>query len=877
MIFRLLLLLLSFLIHANAHAQSLCNAPNLAPQARATAIGIGVRDSDPRYINDTSYQTEAYFTNWLRLDFSNVTRFNTAVLHLNADELITNFDLQVSNGSVWTSVARIRDNADTTVTMNFSEYVGRSLRIVLAANSVGESATAYELELFRCNAPNTGTVRGSVRNVAGFSMSQVTVQLGQQSRVTGSNGQYEFLDVPNGMHQLQISKAGWTFGSAQLLSVLGQVQVAGSEVIKNFTGYDRHPIVYVHGWTDNANRFSGVRSSLTSAGYLGVDASVLTQWNFTPPIEVNAERLVTAINQALFQSGQQKVILMGHSMGGLISRAYVESGLYRSDVSELFTFASPHLGVPSVMNVGCALGPAPCQMTQPGMIAFNLIHHQRPGVRYHVIAGNAPMWTQRRICVGPRWFRWCFTIPWPDTSFRNGWGWALGAIIPGQDDAFVQTFSAVGMPGLVDRKITQEIHNTPSVGNRDAFSWDGVQSQQGYADCIYPVLIARSRNQCGGLLRGQDRTAAPQRLSELASLERAQAMDEPFAQRSASQTEKLSAGVISKREIWIDGSATIFNVRSAGSELKFWLTDPTGKRFDADYAASILCSESGGGNDCNGTKEPTDQDLHEVVMYSRQDDVQMLQVPKPMPGRWQMFVVAESSAEFVSDVLIDGEARAEFSIQQELSVGETVALDLRALDDLKLTGGWVEFVLADGKIQREIMRPKAGAWLQSSWKVPNVTGPGSVRWMVRGSDQAGHPFERAGSVDIAISSPTLTMDGLSERTIFDSDGKIEAIEIHGVLTASYNGTATVGGSLVDSQGNIVAGSAQTLKVTQGTNRVSLHFIGSDLFLNKATGVLGLKNLLLLDPAQGGVAAANYVDSFQTMRYDYLQFQAPKSE
>jgi len=50
------------------------------------------------------------------------------------------------------------------------------------------------------------------------------------------------------------------------------------------------------------------------------------------------------INRAKQQSGKPKVILIGHSMGGLVARSYIQSKEYAGDVERLITLGTPHRG-----------------------------------------------------------------------------------------------------------------------------------------------------------------------------------------------------------------------------------------------------------------------------------------------------------------------------------------------------------------------------------------------------------------------------------------------------------------------------------------------------------------------------------------------------
>jgi len=54
--------------------------------------------------------------------------------------------------------------------------------------------------------------------------------------------------------------------------------------------------------------------------------------------------LIPWIDRARKQSGSEKVVLVGHSMGGLVARSYIQSSVYRGDVARLITLGTPHRG-----------------------------------------------------------------------------------------------------------------------------------------------------------------------------------------------------------------------------------------------------------------------------------------------------------------------------------------------------------------------------------------------------------------------------------------------------------------------------------------------------------------------------------------------------
>jgi pimeloyl-ACP methyl ester carboxylesterase len=68
------------------------------------------------------------------------------------------------------------------------------------------------------------------------------------------------------------------------------------------------------------------------------------QYDWRKPIEDNVERLKKRIIAVRNATGRPSVDLIGHSMGGLLARAYIQGSQYGNDVAHLVTLGSPHTG-----------------------------------------------------------------------------------------------------------------------------------------------------------------------------------------------------------------------------------------------------------------------------------------------------------------------------------------------------------------------------------------------------------------------------------------------------------------------------------------------------------------------------------------------------
>jgi triacylglycerol lipase len=101
------------------------------------------------------------------------------------------------------------------------------------------------------------------------------------------------------------------------------------------------PVVLVHGIWNTAAIFRPLKAHLERQGWT-VFALSMKPNNGDAPLEVLAQQVAAFVNQAL--GAQQPFHLIGFSMGGLISRYYVQrlGGLAR--VQRFVTISTPHRG-----------------------------------------------------------------------------------------------------------------------------------------------------------------------------------------------------------------------------------------------------------------------------------------------------------------------------------------------------------------------------------------------------------------------------------------------------------------------------------------------------------------------------------------------------
>ncbi len=102
------------------------------------------------------------------------------------------------------------------------------------------------------------------------------------------------------------------------------------------------PILLVHGLVDNRSIFTLLRRALRRRGFGRV--ITVNYSPFTHDIRCAAVRLQALVEQICEQTGYERVHVVGHSLGGIIARYYVQRLGGDARVHTLCTLGSPHSG-----------------------------------------------------------------------------------------------------------------------------------------------------------------------------------------------------------------------------------------------------------------------------------------------------------------------------------------------------------------------------------------------------------------------------------------------------------------------------------------------------------------------------------------------------
>ena len=150
--------------------------------------------------------------------------------------------------------------------------------------------------------------------------------------------------------------------------VVGDVEAAGT------------PILLVHGMVDNRSIFTLLRRSLRRRGFhrvITVNYSPLTR-----DVRLAATGLATRVEELCEETGFERIHVIGHSMGGLIARYYVQRLGGDARVHTLVTLGSPHGGTRAARLVPHRLARQLC----PDSDLIQELAEPAPGCRTRMLA-----------------------------------------------------------------------------------------------------------------------------------------------------------------------------------------------------------------------------------------------------------------------------------------------------------------------------------------------------------------------------------------------------------------------------------------------------------------------------------------------------------
>ncbi|HET7529550.1 MAG TPA: alpha/beta fold hydrolase [Mycobacteriales bacterium] len=200
--------------------------------------------------------------------------------------------------------------------------------------------------------------------------------------------------------------------------LIGDVEAAGT------------PILLVHGLVDNRSIFTVLRRALRRRGFGRVwtlNYHVLTQ-----DLRAAARRLAQTVEAICEQTGYERIHVIGHSMGGIIARYYVQRMGGDERVHTLVTLGSPHGGT----HAARLLPSGVCRQLRPNSDVIAELAGPVERCRTRFLS----FWSDLDVLISPKI---AARIDHPDLNARN---------------VFVRGVGHMSLP--IDARVTREIAAT---------------------------------------------------------------------------------------------------------------------------------------------------------------------------------------------------------------------------------------------------------------------------------------------------------------------------------------------------------------------------------------------------------------------------------
>lgn len=176
--------------------------------------------------------------------------------------------------------------------------------------------------------------------------------------------------------------------------LLGDVVAAGT------------PILLVHGLVDNRSVFTLLRRTLRRRGFGRVQT--VNYSPFTQDVRAAAARLARLVEKTCEETGYERVHVVGHSLGGVVARYYVQRMGGDERVHTLCTLGSPHAGTHAAHLLPSRL----VRQLRPGSELMTELEAPAPGCRTRFVA----FWSDLDQLIVPKRSA---RLVHPDLSARN--------------------------------------------------------------------------------------------------------------------------------------------------------------------------------------------------------------------------------------------------------------------------------------------------------------------------------------------------------------------------------------------------------------------------------------------------------------------------
>ncbi len=511
-----------------------------------------------------------------------------------------------------------------------------------------------------------------------------------------------------------------------------------------------------------------------------------------------------------------KVLLVAHSMGGLVSRAYIEGNDYDNNVEALVTLGSPHVGVTlgSLIKIAtllnpktsfvkgtiCFINPGLCQLGSDEMRLFNLAHQPQNEVPYLFVGGSG----------GPVYMVFLNLTEGRNdgiVGFRSATGYSydrrssipyIGR--PLRDDILIVKGSNIA------RRYSDSSHSSSFPWAQHPWYFDDERVET----CVGDFIQTRSPGACSDM-RDPVLNALPTQSATN------QGGFTPM------RSGVIRTGGTETTTLDIDGSYVDILLGSSNGQLSLNLTAPDGTLITAANVSQVIPGAQYYG--------PTDPGDPPTIAYS---------LPNPPAGRWTATIAATDVATETTYALFAAlESPLTINIDRPTSVasGQSFTISATMSDGTTpIDGATIVASLPTESGAQEISLTRTAPGLYTGQlTAPTSAGPHILT--VTATGNAGAPFARQTDEMITVRADGVQRQGDVTVAPIDQDGNglYETLRVSANYVATTAGDYAAMAALQSASGQVITLAQSRATWTEGVNTITFDFDGSEILSGGVDG------------------------------------------
>ena len=565
--------------------------------------------------------------------------------------------------------------------------------------------------------------------------------------------------------------------------------------------------------------FDTLPATLQTKGYDVWIAHLSSGPDGTPGLDKNAQCLSGQIAKIQEAAQPNRLRVIAHSMGGLVSRACISQNFNgcRDSVDDQITLGSPHAGI-----TWWSPKTAPNDLLPESMQIFNKTHPNQRTSSYVFMGGDG------------------------SSPYSTYYGSSTG-------DQVVSKTSSIGW--------------TNEQGSTNPVNWDTNVKARLWTDNTQTNYFATGSPALGCIdwfLAGGTLPAACRQSATVQALGQAVPLFDA-GNNSPSFENSLLAGESASHSLSVDSAGAVtFRLYSAGGDPLFSLTSPSALEIDAVYAAanpSIATYQA-----ITGTGLPSN-----LYTYS---------LPNAEAGTWQMHISNNGSGTMTysglasqsSTITLVTATDATLYLPDELFAVTADLWDGSTAINNALLSAVITY--ADSSSETFTLSNRAAGHYAATHPIADIPGYADLSITATGTKD-GKTYQRQRHQILRISSfATLLTNSFAEHPVdADGNGKYEALEIAVGVKLLAGNEVSLSGDLINNLGQKIAHTAIQQSLTAGTHNLSLVFSGDDIRANGKNGPFSLTNLSLTLPNLGTIASASIPSAWATSALKATDFAA----